>query len=197
MFQGYAQETNHTTKDKIIHGLFLEKILTILQLYMWIQYRILGAVVVFIIIQKTKCKKKKKHNKSTKERELNKIKLLLTFFKKKKIQNLNTFVTTRLLHTHCIRPRQVRKQTKKKAPNVKEDEKQKVLVTNEEIFFSFSIWSVSMLCSRTTRCFYFLFLSWEHRGQYHLPLGLVVRPTHAKWNHSMEQSVLSQPIISP
>ena len=36
-----------------------------------------------------------------------------------------------------------------------------------------------------------------HLGQYHLPLGLVVRSMHPKWNHSMGQSWLSQPIISP
>ena len=29
------------------------------------------------------------------------------------------------------------------------------------------------------------FLSAVHCGQYHLPLGLDVRPTHWKWNHSM------------
>lgn len=44
---------------------------------------------------------------------------------------------------------------------------------------------------------FFLRNSSEHLGQNHLPLGLVVRPTHAKWNHSMGQSSLSQPIISP
>lgn len=44
---------------------------------------------------------------------------------------------------------------------------------------------------------YFFFRSWEQRGQNHFPRGLVVSPTQAKWNHSMEQSGLSQPIISP
>ena len=29
------------------------------------------------------------------------------------------------------------------------------------------------------------FLSGEHLGQNHLPLGLEVSPTHWKWNHSM------------
>lgn len=33
--------------------------------------------------------------------------------------------------------------------------------------------------------FYFFFRSLEHFGQYHFPLGLVVRPTQAKWNHSI------------
>lgn len=44
---------------------------------------------------------------------------------------------------------------------------------------------------------YFFLRSWEQRGQNHFPRGLVVSPTQAKWNHSMEQSGLSQPIISP
>lgn len=52
----------------------------------------------------------------------------------------------------------------------------------------------SVMESRET---YFFFRSWEQRGQNHFPRGLVVSPTQAKWNHSMEQSGLSQPIISP
>lgn len=44
---------------------------------------------------------------------------------------------------------------------------------------------------------YFFFLSVEHLGQNHFPFGLLVRPTQVKWNHSMGQSGLSQPIISP
>lgn len=28
-------------------------------------------------------------------------------------------------------------------------------------------------------------LSWEHWGQYHLPFGFDVSPTHWKWNHSI------------
>ena len=31
----------------------------------------------------------------------------------------------------------------------------------------------------------FFFLSRMHRGQYHFPFGFVVRPTQAKWNHSI------------
>ena len=37
----------------------------------------------------------------------------------------------------------------------------------------------------------------RHLGQYHLPLGLWLRSMHPKWNHSIGQSWLSQPIISP
>lgn len=33
-------------------------------------------------------------------------------------------------------------------------------------------------------------------GQYHLPLGGTIMPTHSKWNHSMRQSSPSQAIIS-
>lgn len=33
--------------------------------------------------------------------------------------------------------------------------------------------------------FYFFFLSCMHFGQYHFPFGFVVKPTHAKWNHSI------------
>lgn len=33
-------------------------------------------------------------------------------------------------------------------------------------------------------------------GQYHLPLGGTIIPTHSKWNHSMRQSSPSQAIIS-
>ena len=36
-----------------------------------------------------------------------------------------------------------------------------------------------------------------HLGQYHFPLGFVVRFMQPKWNHSMGQSALSHPIISP
>ena len=36
-----------------------------------------------------------------------------------------------------------------------------------------------------------------HFGQYHLPFGFVVNCMQPKWNHSIGQSVLSQPIISP
>ena len=36
-----------------------------------------------------------------------------------------------------------------------------------------------------------------HFGQYHLPFGFVVNCIQPKWNHSIGQSVLSQPIISP
>ena len=57
---------------------------------------------------------------------------------------------------------------------------------------------------RTWACsFYFMSvrftvgLSPRHFGQYHLPLGLFVRLTQLKWNHSMAQLSLSQPIISP
>ena len=32
---------------------------------------------------------------------------------------------------------------------------------------------------------FFAFLSGAQRGQYHLPFGLEVSPTHWKWNHSM------------
>lgn len=32
---------------------------------------------------------------------------------------------------------------------------------------------------------YFFFLSCVHLGQYHFPLGFVVNPTQAKWNHSI------------
>lgn len=56
------------------------------------------------------------------------------------------------------------------------------------------IWKRSGMESKET---YFFFRSWEQRGQNHFPRGLVVSPTQAKWNHSMEQSGLSQPIISP
>lgn len=42
-----------------------------------------------------------------------------------------------------------------------------------------------------------LFRSFVHFGQYHLPLGFVVSPTHWKWNHSIGHSSLSHPIISP
>uniref|UniRef100_A0A8D9AWK5 Uncharacterized protein n=2 Tax=Cacopsylla melanoneura TaxID=428564 RepID=A0A8D9AWK5_9HEMI len=44
---------------------------------------------------------------------------------------------------------------------------------------------------------HFFFRSLPHFGQYHFPFGLVVSETHAKWNHSIGQSGLSQPIISP
>ena len=45
---------------------------------------------------------------------------------------------------------------------------------------------------------YFCFLNiGRHLGQYHLPLGLVCSPMQGKWNHSMGQSWLSHPIISP
>ena len=37
----------------------------------------------------------------------------------------------------------------------------------------------------------------RHLGQYHFPLGLWLRSMHPKWNHSMGQSWLSHPIISP
>ena len=37
----------------------------------------------------------------------------------------------------------------------------------------------------------------KHLGQYHLPLGLATRLMQPKWNHSMGQSGLSHPIISP
>lgn len=40
-------------------------------------------------------------------------------------------------------------------------------------------------------------LSPRHFGQNHLPFGLFVSPTQLKWNHSMAQLSLSQPIISP
>ena len=33
-------------------------------------------------------------------------------------------------------------------------------------------------------------------GQYHLPLGFEVTPTHLKWNHSIIQDLLSQPTMS-
>lgn len=33
--------------------------------------------------------------------------------------------------------------------------------------------------------------------QYHFPFGTVLRSTHAKWNHSTSQSVLSHATISP
>ena len=36
-----------------------------------------------------------------------------------------------------------------------------------------------------------------HLGQYHFPFGFVVRFMQPKWNHSMGQSALSHPIISP
>ena len=40
-------------------------------------------------------------------------------------------------------------------------------------------------------------LRWTVRGAHHLFFGGAVRPTHWKWNHSMRQSALSQPTISP
>ena len=36
-----------------------------------------------------------------------------------------------------------------------------------------------------------------HFGQYHFPLGFATRFMQPKWNHSIGQSGLSQPIISP
>jgi len=36
-----------------------------------------------------------------------------------------------------------------------------------------------------SRCYCFFFLSSMQRGQYHFPFGFVVRPTQAKWNHSI------------
>ena len=44
--------------------------------------------------------------------------------------------------------------------------------------------------------FYF-FLSLMQSGQNHFPRGLDVSPTHEKWNHSIGQSGLSQPTMSP
>lgn len=44
---------------------------------------------------------------------------------------------------------------------------------------------------------YLFFFSWAHLAQYHLPLGFEVSPTQPKWNHSIGQSRLSHPIISP
>ncbi|EDS43592.1 conserved hypothetical protein [Culex quinquefasciatus] len=35
-----------------------------------------------------------------------------------------------------------------------------------------------------------------HSGQYHLPFGGIMIPTHSKWNHSMRQLSPSQAIIS-
>ena len=34
-------------------------------------------------------------------------------------------------------------------------------------------------------------------GQYHVPSGIVSKPTQRRWNHLMAQSSLSQQIISP
>ena len=39
--------------------------------------------------------------------------------------------------------------------------------------------------TRVSLCYGFFFLSCMQRGQYHFPFGFVVRPTHAKWNHSI------------
>lgn len=46
----------------------------------------------------------------------------------------------------------------------------------------------SLFC--TIPCFF------RQSGQYHLPLGGTIIPTHSKWNHSMRQSSPSQAIIS-
>lgn len=46
----------------------------------------------------------------------------------------------------------------------------------------------SLFC--TMPCFF------RQSGQYHLPLGGTIIPTHSKWNHSMRQSSPSQAIIS-
>lgn len=52
----------------------------------------------------------------------------------------------------------------------------------------------SYIPSPFVNTFYFFFL---HFGQNQRPFGLDERPTHEKWNHSMVQSLLSHPIISP
>lgn len=49
----------------------------------------------------------------------------------------------------------------------------------------------------TFSCNYLFFFSCAHLMQYHLPLGFEVSPTQPKWNHSIGQSRLSHPIISP
>ena len=60
----------------------------------------------------------------------------------------------------------------------------------------FSIYKVVYMNTNTG---YFFERFSKQMGQYHLPLGFVaiVNPTQPKWNHSISQSVLSQPIISP
>ena len=50
---------------------------------------------------------------------------------------------------------------------------------------------VHLSCRRTVG------LSPRHSGQYQRPFGFVVSPTQLKWYHSIGQSSLSQPIISP
>lgn len=52
-------------------------------------------------------------------------------------------------------------------------------------------------CNHLSNFLMTLLVSPRQLGQYHLPLGLLMRLTQLKWNHSMTHASLSQPIISP
>lgn len=43
--------------------------------------------------------------------------------------------------------------------------------------------AIFVYCNR--RHFYFFLRSCEHFGQNHFPFGFIVKPTQAKWNHSI------------
>lgn len=73
----------------------------------------------------------------------------------------------------------------------------KVFHRDTQDFSSFSLLYLSSSFKKTAFGFMTLGRSPRHLGQYHFPLGFVVRDTHPKWNHSMGQRSLSQRIISP
>ena len=66
------------------------------------------------------------------------------------------------------------------------------------VFFAFPLAAWSQFVEAGVGHYRPFFLNMgRHLGQYHLPLGLWLRSMHPKWNHSMGQSWLSHPIISP
>ena len=65
------------------------------------------------------------------------------------------------------------------------------------IFASLSLLNMANSLRNWALGFMTVCLSPRHLGQYHFPFGLLESWTQLKWNHSIGQRSLSQPIISP